>query len=255
MIGRSSSPRAAGLEFANLTLGYGRHPAVHHVNGRIEAGSLVAIVGPNGAGKSTLLKGIMGQVSPLEGRVDLHGVTRRDIAYLPQLADIDRAFPLPVYDFVAMGLWRSAGIFGRIGRKEQPRVEAAMAAVGLEGFEKRTLGTLSGGQIQRTLFARLLLQDAPLILLDEPFNAIDTKTASDLLDLIGRWHNERRTVIAVLHDLDTVRRRFPHTWLMARELLASGPTETVLRPENLLTARRMVEAFDPFALACDRGVA
>ncbi|MBL8572495.1 MAG: ABC transporter ATP-binding protein [Hyphomicrobiaceae bacterium] len=243
------------IDLCDVTLGYGRHPAVHHLNGRIEAGALLAVVGPNGAGKSTLLKGLMGQLKPLDGRITLNGFGVRDIAYLPQLADIDRSFPLPVYDFVAMGLWRQVGLFKRIGAGERGRIEAAIASVGLEGFETRTLGSLSGGQVQRALFARLLLQDARVILLDEPFNAIDAKTAADLLDLIGRWHAEARTVIAVMHDLETVRRRFPQSWLLARELLAAGPTDEVLRAENLLRARRMVEAFDPFAAACDRGAA
>src|SRR6266536_3581681 len=172
------------LAFNNLTLGYDRHPAVHHLHGNIEAGALIAIVGPNGAGKSTLFKGIVGMLKPLAGGIDLCGLRARDIAYLPQVADIDRTFPISVYDMVAMGLWRDAGLFGGIGRHEREKVRAAMSAVGLSGFEERPISSLSGGQMQRTLFARLLLQDASLILLDEPFNAIDAKTTADLLDIV-----------------------------------------------------------------------
>src|SRR5690606_26736084 len=126
-------------------------------------------------------------------------------------AEIDRSFPLSTYDLVAMGLWSGSGLFGSIGRKDRARIEQALAAVGLIGFERRPLSTLSGGQMQRALFARLLLQDAPVILLDEPFTAIDARTTADLLDLVRRWHDESRTVVAVLHDLDTVRRIFPET--------------------------------------------
>jgi len=245
----------ARIEFQDLTLGYDRHPAVHHLAATLVQGDMVAIVGPNGAGKSTLLKGIVGALSPLAGKIRIEGVHARDIAYLPQLAEIDRSFPIPVYDFVAMGLWRKTGLFGGIGRSERADVERAIAAVGLEGFEHRAIGSLSGGQTQRALFARLLLQDAPVILLDEPFNAIDAKTAADLLDLVKRWNGEGRTIVAVLHDLDLVRRTFPHTWLLARELVAKGPTAEVLSAHNLLTARRMVESFDPFAAACERSAA
>ena len=106
--------------------------------------------------------------------------------------------------------------------------------------------------MQRVLFARLLLQDAPIILLDEPFNAIDQRTVSELLELVARWRSEKRTVIVVLHDLDLVRRVFPQTLLLAREKIAWGPTSEVLRPENLLSARRMVEAFDREAQECER---
>ena len=244
--------RSPGIRFENVTLGYDRHPAVHHLDGEIRRGSLTAVVGPNGGGKSTLLKGIAGALKPLGGRIELGGVPARRVAYLPQAADLDRSFPIGVYDLVAMGLWRSAGLFGGIGRKHRATIEEAIAAVGLTGFETRAVGTLSGGQMQRALFARLLLQDAPIILLDEPFTAIDSKTAADLLDLVRRWHAEERTVVAVLHDLDTVRRVFPETLLLGREPVAWGPTAEALSPENLLAARRMVEAHDPHAAVCAR---
>ena len=241
---------SAALEFRNLTLGYDRHPAVHHLNGPVKAGALMAVVGPNGAGKATLVKGIVGALKPLSGGIDLHGLHARDIAYLPQIADIDRTFPIGVYDLVAMGLWREAGLFGGIGKRERDKVRAAMSGVGLSGFEERPIGTLSGGQMQRALFARLLLQDARVIVLDEPFNAIDTKTASDLCDLVMRWHSEKRTVIAALHDLELVKSMFPEALLLAREPVAWGATRDVLTAENLLKARRMCEAFDEGAHEC-----
>ncbi len=241
------------IRFEDVTLGYGRRPAVHHLAGTIAAGSLTAVVGPNGAGKSTLLKGIVGALRPLQGRIDLSTGSATRIAYLPQAADIDRSFPLSVYDLVAMGLWSRSGLFGGIGRKDRGRIEVALAAVGLTGFERRPIGTLSGGQMQRALFARLLLQNASVILLDEPFTSIDQKTTADLLDLVRRWHREERTVVAVLHDLDVVKRVFPETLLIARSPIAWGETEDVLSAANLLKARRMVEAHDPHAEACDRG--
>jgi len=238
------------LRFRNLTLGYDRHPAVHHLDGAVQAGSLTAVVGPNGAGKSTLFKGVVGTLKPLAGRIERHGVQARDIAYLPQITEIDPTFPINVYDMVAMGLWRSKGLFGGIGRDDRDTVESAIAAVGLTGFEPRPIGTLSGGQMQRMLFARLLLQDARVIVLDEPFNAIDAKTSADLLALVRRWHAEKRTVLAALHDLDIVKTHFPEALLLAREPVAWGETAKVLTPENWTKARRMCEAFDEQAEAC-----
>jgi zinc/manganese transport system ATP-binding protein len=238
------------LRFHNLTLGYERHPAVHHLDGAVEAGSLTAIVGPNGAGKSTLFKGVVGTLKPLAGSIERNGFDARDIAYLPQVTEIDRSFPINVYDMVAMGLWRTKGLFGGIGGKDRKTVDAAIAAVGLTGFEQRTIGTLSGGQMQRMLFARLLIQDARVIVLDEPFTAIDTKTAADLLAMVRRWHGERRTVLVALHDIELVKANFPKTLLLAREPVAWGFTPDVLTAENLNTARRMCEAFDETALAC-----
>ena len=240
----------AQLRFRNLTLGYDRHPAVHHLDGTIEAGSLTAVVGPNGAGKSTLFKGVIGLIKPLAGKIERGGLSTQDIAYLPQIADIDRSFPINVYDMVAMGLWRSKGLMGGIGIKDRDDVESAIATVGLTGFENRAIGTLSGGQMQRMLFARLLLQDARMIVLDEPFNAIDAKTSADLLALVRRWHGEKRTVLAALHDLDLVRNHFPQSLLLAREPVAWGATADVLTQDNIVKARRMCEAFDEHAEAC-----
>jgi len=238
------------LTFRDLTLGYDRHPAVHHLNGAVEAGSLTAVVGPNGAGKSTLFKGVVGTLKPLAGGIERNGFAARDIAYLPQAAEIDRSFPINVYDMVAMGFWRRKGLFGGIDRKDHAAIEAAIAAVGLTGFEERSIGTLSGGQMQRMLFARLLIQDAHVIVLDEPFSAIDDKTAADLMRLVRQWQREHRTVLAATHDIELARANFPQTLLLAREPVAWGATREVLTAENLEKARRMCEAFDEAAAAC-----
>ena len=240
----------AALAFENLTLGYNRHPAVHHLSGEVEQGSLLAVIGPNGGGKSTLFRGIAGHLKPFAGSIRLNGVRVRDIAYLPQIAEIDRSFPIQVFDFVAMGLWGQRGAFKAITRADRTAIEHALEQVGLTGFESRTIGTLSGGQMQRILFARLILQDARVIVLDEPFNAIDAKTSADLLALVQRWHAEARTVLAALHDYEVVRTSFPQTLLLARAPVAWGATGDVLNAENLARAREMCEAFDDGAEAC-----
>lgn len=235
------------IELKDLTLGYDGHPAVHHIAGTFADGSLTAIVGPNGSGKSTLLKGITGILKPIGGSIERGAMRTRAIAYLPQSAEIDRSFPATVADLVALGHWRNRGLFGAISGTDYGAVNEALEAVGLRGFEDRGLDTLSGGQAQRALFARVMLQDAAVILLDEPFSAIDEKTTADLIGLVQRWHGEKRTVIAVLHDIDMVRRVFPQALLMAREPVAWGATSDALVPENLLKARRMTEAWDEHA--------
>lgn len=241
--------RPSPLTIDNLTLGYERHPAVHHLSLRIEPGTLAAIVGPNGAGKSTLLKGLAGLMRPLQGRVQ--GPAAHEVAYMPQTSQIDRSFPIGVFDMVAMGLWRETGALGRLDRAQRERCHEALAAVGLSGFGQRTLDTLSGGQFQRALFARLSLQNAALILLDEPFAAVDERTTEELTAMLQHWQREGRTVIAVLHDLELVRRHFDHVLLLAREALGWGRPDEVLVPERLARARGLHEAFDDDAPLCE----
>ncbi|MEI6559911.1 MAG: ABC transporter ATP-binding protein [Rhodospirillaceae bacterium] len=243
------------IRLEGVTFGYERHPAVHHLSGGVRAGSLTAVVGPNGAGKSTLLKGIMGLLRPLEGRVELIGLKRAEIAYLPQQAEIERSFPVNVLDTVLLGHWRVTGMFGAVTAPLLARGRVALERVGLSGFERRSIASLSVGQFQRVLFARMLVQDARLILLDEPFSAIDDRTTLDLLRLVAGWHGEGRTVMVVSHDFDQVRAHFPEALLLAREPVAWGPAAGVLSPANLARARAMSEAWDERAGRCARGAA
>ena len=238
------------IRLNNLTVAYRGHPAVHHLSGEFAPGSLTAIVGPNGAGKTSLLAAIMGRIRAAEGGVSFDGASRDRIAWLPQQAEIDRSFPIRVFDLVALGHWGRLGCFKGIAARQRDAVGDALEAVGLGGFQRRSIAELSAGQFQRVLFARVLLQDAPVILLDEPFNAIDARTTADLLAVVARWHAEARTVIAVLHDLEQVRLHFDRTLLMARRCVAWGPTAEVLHAGNLFRARQMAEAWDEDAPMC-----
>ena len=221
---------------SNITVSYQRRPAVHHVSGRFECGVATAIVGPNGAGKSTLLKAIAG-ILPLDhGKVALSDCSPNEIAYLPQKAEIDLSMPMTVFELVATGLWRRMGAFAGVDAAGLARVEQALEQVGMQDFSARPLAALSIGQLQRVLFARILVQDAPVILLDEPFNAVDAKTTYALLEVLRQCHQEGRGVIAVLHDYEQVRAYFPHTVLVAREKIAAGATEQVLVDEALTRA-------------------
>lgn len=239
------------VRLADVTIAYDRHPVVHHLSGGFAAGSLTALVGPNGAGKSTLLKAIAG-VLPVTGGTVEFVVDRRRIAYLPQVVDVDRSFPLRVVDVVDLGHWRKVGALGRIGAAHRAASHAAIAAVGLKGLELQPIGKLSVGQFQRVLFARLMVQEAALILLDEPFNAIDQKTTSDLMAIVHGWQAEGRTVVAALHDLEQVRREFPEALLMARELVAWGPSRQVLSDANLTRARALAANWTDPAAVCER---
>lgn len=192
----------------------------------------------------------MGQLRPLDGSVECHDIRRNEIAYLPQLSQVDRRFPITVDELVSLGAWKQTGAFGRLKMQHKKKVRSALEQIGLAGFEKRLISTLSGGQMQRVLFARLLMQEASLILLDEPFTAIDSKTTEDLLEQVALWHQSGKTVIAVLHELSIIREHFPETLLLSRQPIAYGPTETVLTDNNLAKARQLNEAFDEQAGLC-----
>ena len=230
----SARDASAAVELSGLSLGYARVCVVRDVNATVQIGDLVAVIGPNGAGKTTLLKAIAGLLRPIAGRVEVRAASRRDIGYLPQRSDIVRDFPISVLDMVSAGLWRSTGAFSGFNRVARQRVDDALGAVGLDGFGPRIIGTLSGGEFQRMLFARLMLQDAALILMDEPFNHIDEGTTADLLRLINDWHRNGCTIIVVLHDIGMVRRHFPRVICFERGSAIFGSTH------ELLVKRRLV---------------
>ncbi len=234
----------AAITLHQLHLSWRQQPAVRDLSGSFTAGSLTAVIGPNGGGKSSLMAALTGQPAPQHGRVHLSPSLLGRMAYLPQVSQIDRRFPVRVLDVVMLGHWGRQGAWRAATRARGEQARQALATVGLAGLEGRSLSELSIGQFQRVLFARLLLQDAPLILLDEPFAAVDAHTTADLLAVIRRWHDEARTVVAVLHDLDAVRRHFPQTLLLAREPVAWGPTNEVLTPAHLLRARHLSERWD-----------
>jgi zinc/manganese transport system ATP-binding protein len=244
-----SAPAAVTLH--NLTVAYNRHPAIHHISGAFREGSLTALCGPNGGGKSSLLKAIVGLVPVVSGHVEIPQDPKHAIAYLPQVVDVDRGFPLTVLDVADLGHWRRAGAFGRLSAAHRRQSLAALGAVGLQGLEQRPIEALSVGQFQRLLFGRLIVEDAPIILLDEPFNAIDQRTTEDLLRLVVAWSAQGRTVVAALHDLDMARRAFPETLLVARERIAWGPSIDVLGEGNLARARTLAEGWNDDAPVCE----
>lgn len=218
---------------------YRQHIALENLSGCFQKGSLTAIIGPNGGGKSTLLKAILDMVPLHKGKVRLDQSLKGNIAYLPQQTNLDRSFPLTVQDVVASGHCQHKGFFKKFDQTLQKKVEKVLDEVGMLDCMDRALDELSGGQFQRVLFARLSLQDADCILLDEPFTAIDTYTINDLIKIIKKWHKVGKTLLVVNHDLDLVQDHFPTTLMIARRILDWGPTKEIVTLENLKRAKRI----------------
>ncbi|MBP2170171.1 zinc/manganese transport system ATP-binding protein [Erwinia toletana] len=192
----------------NLQAGYRRQPVTPVINGRFTRGSMTALVGSNGSGKSTLLKTLAGLLPPVAGSYQLSQPSAA-AGWLPQQSEIERQFPITVFDLVAMGCWQRSGWFGAIGRQLRQEIMQNLQRVRMADFADAQPGTLSGGQLQRVLFARLLMQQASLLLLDEPFTGIDSPTIELLLDLLAERHRQGCTLIVVLHDLSMVDAWFP----------------------------------------------
>ena len=223
----------------DIAVQYRHHIALESINGCFKENSLTAIIGPNGGGKSTLLKAILGMVPLHSGSITLDKTLRGNIAYLPQQNDLDRSFPLTVQDVVASGHCQHEGFFDRFDSALQERVEKALDEVGMLDCMDRALDELSGGQFQRVLFARLGLQDADCILMDEPFTAIDTYTVNDLIKIILKWHKAGKTLLIVNHDLDLVQDHFPTTMMVARRILDWGDTKEIVTLDNLRHAKNI----------------
>ncbi|WP_258235573.1 metal ABC transporter ATP-binding protein [Dickeya zeae] len=212
----------------SLTFGYSGQPPLGTLDGCFDSGSLTAIIGANGAGKSTLLKTLAGLLPPLGGHFCMAPQARRQLGYLPQLTEFDRQFPLSVNDLVLMGCVPHCGMFGRISGAWRKKAIDALDTVGMAEFAPAHIGTLSGGQLQRVLFARLLVMQSPVILLDEPFTGIDAQTTRTLLAVIRQLHQEGRTILAVLHDLEQVEAHFPRVLMLSAEGPRWGESPDVL---------------------------
>jgi zinc/manganese transport system ATP-binding protein len=233
------------INIVDLSVTYKHLLALDNLSIKIKKGSLTAVVGPNGAGKSTLLKTIMGQIKPNQGLVDLGSFTTKNIAYLPQSHQIDKSFPITVGEFVSAGAWQRTSFWRAFSQSEKKLLAQALAKVNLEETEKRQISALSGGQFQRMLFARMLLQDADILLLDEPFAAIDAQTSIDLMAVIHDCQNQGKTIITVVHDLALVSHFFPNVILLSKKLICSGATASVMTGENLSKAGYQHLAYIP----------
>ena len=224
------------LAFEHINLTIDAKTVLQDVSFTVAQGEVLGIVGESGAGKSTLLKACMQLVKKDTGSVIWQNLTRQDIAYLPQQSELDTTLPITVYELVAMGLWYETGAFGGVSQAQKQRITTALEQVDMAGFGQRNIAALSSGQLQRVLFARMLVQNARFLLLDEPFNAVDAATTAALLEVLENTRKEGCAVIAVLHDKEQVLKAFPRTLLLAKEVIADGKTEEVLSTANLQRA-------------------
>lgn len=228
------------LEVRGLTVSYRSAPVLWEVDTRFPAQQLCAIVGPNGAGKSTLLKAVLGLIPTDSGAVWIDGVPGRAglerVAYVPQRESVDWDFPITVREVVEMGRYRSTGWFRRVGRADRAIAAECLDRVGMAGYARRQIGQLSGGQRQRVFLARALAQQAPVLVMDEPFAGVDARTQADLLTLLRDMRDAGTSVIVVHHDMAQVRAAFDWTLLLNVRALSSGPTAQVLNPDAVRVA-------------------
>lgn len=234
---------------SNICVDYRNLRALDNISGNFLPGTLTAIVGPNGGGKSTFLKALAGVQNIASGSMAIENL---NVAYLPQTPDIDRSFPITVGDVVGMGLCSSVGFFRSYSDSDLQKINAALESVGMADCLDRPIHCLSGGQFQRILFARIALQDAQIILLDEPFAAIDAATMDILVGVLKQWQAQGKTIITVLHDFDIVRDFFPTTVVLARRVIAWGPTEETLNSDNLRLAKVCCISWDSGAEAMSK---
>lgn len=222
------------LRLQNITHNYGTKCALNNITLTLDAPNLVAIIGPNGGGKSTLLKLIAGILQVQQGTFTSATPTHK-IAYMPQQSTLDHNFPIRVQDVVAMGLYNKTGPFKKRTPADDARITDALTTVGLQDMEHRLINTLSGGQFQRMMFARTIVQDADLLLLDEPFAAIDSETKQKLMEIIQAWHVQGKTIIVVLHDIKLAADYFPHIIMLSHMILKAGTPQEVFG-EDLLNS-------------------
>ena len=224
------------IKINHLSVRYQQVLALDNISATIYQGEMLAIVGANGAGKSTLLKSLLAEQLPYAGSIDFVTHQSKSIAYLPQSHLIDADFPISVKEFIFAGNWRKSGLWQRLTGQQNSTLTHCLQQVGLEDLQHKQISCLSGGQFQRMLFARMLMQDADILLLDEPFNNIDQQTTIDLIQILLQCQQQGKTVIAVIHDLNLVKQYFPSVMLLATSLIAKGISSTVLNNHNLIKA-------------------
>ena len=225
------------IEAHNLTVLYGRKPAIWNVDFKLPEGQVIGIMGPNGSGKSTLLKSIMGVVAPTTGYTkvydqDLNQV-RHKVSYVPQRQEIDWDFPASVWDIVSMGRFHVRGLFKRLTSEDNDIIQESLEKVNMLGFAKRQISQLSGGQQQRVFLARAIAQQGELFLMDEPFAGVDIATEEMIVDLLKEMKGQGKTLVIVHHDLHTAQSYFDHLVLMNTRLVACGKTSDVFTDQIL----------------------
>lgn len=225
------------LKIRNLSVAYGETPVFSKLSAQFNSGKITGIIGPNGAGKSTLVKAILGLVKVKEGSCEYNGqslkMIQKQVAYVEQRKDLDLSFPIHVFDLVLTGSYGKLGLFKMPGKDEKAAAANALEMVGMTDFSKRQIGNLSGGQLQRVFVARAILQEAEIVILDEPFVGIDLQSEGAIMEILKQWRDEQKTIIVIHHDLNKVFDYFDDLVIMNHGIVAEGPTAEVYNAENI----------------------
>lgn len=224
----------------DLTVAYNETPVFSGLSVQFEPGKITGIIGPNGAGKSTLVKAILGLIRPKTGKTTFDqrpiSALKKKIAYVEQRKELDLSFPINVYDLVLTGSYGALGLFKTPGPKERAACLEALKQVEMDAFSKRQIGALSGGQLQRIFIARAILQQAELVILDEPFVGIDAASEHAIMTILKRWRDEQKTIIVIHHDLNKVHAYFDDLVILNHGIVAFGPTNEVYTQKNISQA-------------------
>ena len=227
------------IRIENLSVSYKETLALKDISLVLQGPTITGIIGPNGAGKSTLLKGMLG-IIPHEGHAFIDdkemNKSLKKVAYVEQKIHIDYNFPIKVKECVSLGLYPSIPLFHTLKAKHWEKVAEALEIVGLSDYAERQISQLSGGQFQRVLIARCLVQDADYILLDEPFVGIDSVSEEIIMNTLRDLKKSGKTVLIVHHDLGKVAHYFDQVLLLNKELIAFGPTKETFTQANLKQA-------------------
>lgn len=231
------------LEVKNLSVSYGENHVFSNVDVSFSPGKITGIIGPNGAGKSTLVKGMLELIRVQQGTTTYNGKPlhqqKKKVAYVEQRKDLDTSFPINVFELVLTGTYGSLGLFRTPGKKEREKVQAALEQVGLTDFSYRQIGQLSGGQLQRSFVARAIVQEAEVIILDEPFVGIDLQSETAIMEILKKWKAAGKIILVIHHDLNKVYQYFDDLVIMNHGIVAAGPTSEVYQPQY------MEKAFSP----------
>ena len=227
------------IKVENLNVTYNQSPALSNINLEINGPGITGIIGPNGAGKSTLIKAILNiipstGISKIDNKISKENLD--NVAYVEQKINIDYNFPIKVRECVSLGLYSKIGILKKLKKSDWQKVDDALKLVGLEKFSNRQISELSGGQFQRVLIARCLVQDAKYIFLDEPFVGIDSVSEEIIMNTLRNLRDKGHTILIVHHDLRKVHSYFDRVLLLNKEVIAFGDTESTFTRTNLTTA-------------------
>lgn len=230
------------IDIQDMTVVYDGTPVFKDLSIEFQSGKITGIIGQNGSGKSTLIKGMLGLISTESGDVTLNDQPiekqLKKVAYVEQRSALDLTFPINVFDTVLMGTYPNLGLFRIPGKKEKELAEQALKDVNLSEFSQRQISELSGGQLQRVFVARAIVQNAEVIILDEPFVGIDMKSEADIMAILKQWKNDGKTIIIVHHDLNKVTSYFDNLVIIKKGegILAHGKTTKVFTKANITAA-------------------